>query len=303
MAPWHPTKADMATERDAQSTTRSAAFFDLDGTLIAGSANIPLALAAFKAGFVTPAELLTDLRNNLSFLLKGASDERSAQVRDRILGAVQGRRVAELISLSDSFMDSLVAKLQPAAKAALEEHAAAGHDRVVISASPTEIVGRLADELGLEYGIGTTAEHEGGVYTGRLVGPFCYREGKAEVLRQVAVERGYDLASSYGYSDSISDLPMLRAVGTPVAVNPDAELRSLADAEGWTIIETSSVVRGGVPVPPPSEWVSTALSVPGRAVRIGSWVAVLSAHQASATARGILGSWSVRTRAPRASSS
>jgi HAD superfamily hydrolase (TIGR01490 family) len=293
----------MAPRTPRSATTRSAAFFDLDGTLIAGSANIPLALAAFKAGYVTPAELITDLRNNLSFLLKGASDERSEQVRDRILAAVQGRLAADLVALADDFMDSLVAKVQPAARAALDEHAAAGHDRIVISASPTEIVGRLAEELGLEYGIGTTAEHEEGVYTGRLVGPFCYREGKAEVLRQVAHERGYDLSRSYAYSDSISDLPMLRAVGTPVAVNPDAELRALAVSEGWTIIETSSVSRGGLPVPPPGEWLSTAVSLPGRALRISSWVVVLSAHQASASARGILASWQVSARALRASSS
>ena len=293
----------MAPHAPRSATTRSAAFFDLDGTLIAGSANIPLALAAFKAGYVTPAELVTDLRNNLSFLLKGASDERSEQVRDRILAAVQGRLVADLVALADDFMDSLVAKVQPAARAALEKHAAAGHDRIVISASPTEIVARLAEELGVEYGIGTTAEHEEGVYTGRLVGPFCYREGKAEVLRQVAYERGYDLSRSYAYSDSISDLPMLRAVGTPVAVNPDAELRPLAVSEGWTIIETSSVSRGGLPVPPPGEWLSTAVSLPGRALRISSWVVVLSAHQASASARGILASWQVRTRALRTSSS
>lgn len=280
-----------------------AAFFDLDGTLIAGSANIPLALAAFKAGFVTPAELLRDLHHNLSFLLKGASDERSAQVRDRILAAVEGRRVADLVALADGFMDALVAKVHPAAQTVLEEHAAAGRDRVVISASPTEIVSRFADALGLELGVGTTAEHESGVYTGRLAGPFCYREGKAEVLRILAEERGYDLEASYAYSDSLSDLPMLRAVGVPVAVNPDAALRRLAEEEGWTIVETSTVVRGGIPIPPPSEWWSTAQSLPGRTVRISAWVASLSAHQASATARGILSTWPVRARVPRTSSS
>lgn len=267
---------------------RPAAFFDLDGTLIRGSANIPFALAAFKHGRVTPLELAKDLRNNISFLFKGASDERSAQVRDRILAAVEGHPVAEVVALSDEFMDSLVAQVQPEAWTVLEEHAAAGHDRIIISASPTEIVSRLANELGLELGIGTTSEHVDGVYTGRLSGPFCYREGKAEVLRMVADERGYDLERSFAYSDSISDLPMLKAVGIPVAVNPDAELRLLAEAEAWQVIETSKSTREGVGLPAPATVVSVALSLPSRAIHTTRWLAEAGVGQAKAMATEIL---------------
>ena len=82
-----------------------------------------------------------------------------------------------------------------------------------------------------------------GVYTGRSAGPFTYREGKAEAIRQLAAERGIDLAESYAYSDSESDLPMLRAVGHPVAVNPDAELRSVARTEGWRIMSFDKLGR------------------------------------------------------------
>ena len=143
-------------------------------------------------------------------------------MRDRILAAVAGRRADEVVALSDGFIPDLVASITPAMRAVLDEHASAGRDRVVLSASPTEIVSRLADAAGLERGAGTTSEIDAdGRYTGRLDGPFCYTEGKAEILRAVAREHGYDLAASYAYSDSLSDLPMLEAVGHPVAVNPE----------------------------------------------------------------------------------
>ncbi len=233
--------------RGTSGSARSAAFFDLDGTLIPGSANVPLAKAAFRAGMVTPHELVRDLRHGASFLLKGASDERSEAVRDRILAAVAGRRADEMVALSDGFIPDLVASITPAMRAALDEHASAGRDRVILSASPTEIVSRLAEAAGLERGAGTTSEiDDDGRYTGRLAGPFCYSEGKAQTLRAVAREQGYDLGASYAYTDSMSDLPMLEAVGHPVVVNPEAELRELAEERGWPIVETSRFPRVAV---------------------------------------------------------
>lgn len=232
------------TDIVSSATPRTAAFFDLDGTLIPGSANIPLAKAAFRRGFVTPRELARDLRNGLSFLLQGATDERSAEVRDRILRAVAGHRAAEVEALGDDFLTALIGSLRPAMRDVLDEHRRAGHERIVLSASPTEIVSRFAREAGLDHGRGTAAERDAeGVYTGRLAGPFCYREGKADVMSELARERGYDLAASYAYSDSVSDLPMLRAVGHPVAVNPEPELREVAKTSGWPVLEISSVPR------------------------------------------------------------
>jgi len=217
-----------------------AAFFDLDGTLIKGSANIPLAIAGFRRGFVSKRQLLNDLKNGFFFVLQGATDERSAEVRDRILKAVEGHRVAEVIALGDDFLDKLVASVQPESHELLSMHGSKGDARVILSASPTEIVGPLADRLGLEYGIGTTASRVNGIYSGTLDGPFCYREGKAEILAAMATEHGWDLAECWAYSDSASDLPMLEAVGHPVAVGPDQELREIAGQRGWPIVETDT---------------------------------------------------------------
>ena len=233
------TTAVAAPSTNSADPTTVVAFFDLDGTLIKGSANIPLAVAAFRRGFVTPKELLVDLRNGASFLLKGATDERSAEVRDRILRAVAGRRQDEVVALGDAFLDDLVAKVTPQAAEALAHHGGEGHARVILSASPTEIVSRLAAELGLEHGVGTTSEVVDGRYTGSLDGPFCYREGKAAIMASLAARHGWDLQASYAYSDSVSDLPMLESVGNPVAINPERELLEIATERGWQVIITN----------------------------------------------------------------
>ena len=94
----------------------------------------------------------------------------------------------------------------------------------------------LAHVLVFDGGIGMRSEVRDGVYTGRAAGPFTYREGKAEAIREIAAREGIDLSASFAYSDSESDLPMMRAVGNPVAVNPDAALEKVARAEGWRIM-------------------------------------------------------------------
>ncbi|MBK8468853.1 MAG: HAD-IB family hydrolase [Actinomycetales bacterium] len=224
---------------------RVAAFFDLDGTLIPGSVNIPLAKAAFKAGFVSKRELALDLIRNVSFMLRGVSDTGSAKVRDRILRGVQGQRADDVVGLADGFLDELVMTITPAMREILDEHRAAGHDLVLISASPTEVVQRFAIAAGMDYGTGTTAGRDAdGRFDGTLVGPFCYKEGKAEVMRGLAAEHGYDLARCFAYSDSVSDEPMLAIVGNPVAVNPDHELRLMALAGGWRVVEVGRLRVG-----------------------------------------------------------
>ena len=227
--------------------TTAAAFFDLDRTLIRGSATFPLAVAAFRAGYVPPRDLLRDAVSAVGFIAHGSTDEGSAALRERILRAVAGHPASDVIALGDSFLPKIAASVLPEARALLAEHAARGEARYVVSASPVEIVGRLAGMIGMEGGIGTTSEIDAeGRYTGRLDGPFCYREGKVAHIERIAQEQGYDLADCYAYSDSISDLPFMEAVGHPVAVNPDRELREHARAHGWRIVEVAPAKRFAV---------------------------------------------------------
>lgn len=222
-----------------QASGQSAAFFDLDRTLIKGSANFPLAVAAFKAGYVPPKQLVKDAISAAIFVTRGATDERSDALRQRILDAVAGQRVADVVALGDGFIPKLATTVLPEARLELDRMAAQGIDRYIVSASPIELVQRLADQIGLEGAVATRSEIEGGRYTGRLDGPFCYGEGKVFAIERLAQARGYDLAQCSAYSDSISDIPFLTAVGTPVAVNPDKELRAVARERGWRIIEVT----------------------------------------------------------------
>jgi phosphoserine phosphatase len=116
-------------------------------------------------------------------------------------------------------------------------HEQAGRDVWILSASPIEIVAELAKALDITGGIGTESEIVDGVYTGRLAAPFCYGEGKAEHIRRLAEEHGYDLQQCYSYSDSASDLPMMQIVGNPIAVNPDRPMMAVAHRRGWPVVE------------------------------------------------------------------
>jgi HAD superfamily hydrolase (TIGR01490 family) len=229
------------------SSGPSAAFFDLDRTLISGSSAFDIALAARKAGYLRTTQLARDAVSAVMFKLRGASDGKSDAVRQRILGAVTGMRQEDLVGLNAVVLPKLLDKIRPEARRLLDLHRHAGRATYIVSASPIEIVEPLATTLGMTAGIGTRSTVVGGVYTGELDGPFCYGPGKVDAIGVIARWDGLDLAQCYAYSDSASDLPMLQAVGHPVAVNPDAALERHAVANGWPIVHfsqrTKAVIR------------------------------------------------------------
>jgi HAD superfamily hydrolase (TIGR01490 family) len=223
--------------------TVAAAFFDLDRTLIAGSSAFVFGAAAWRAGMMPTRELLGDARTAIAFRFSGASDEKSNAVRDRILEAIEGRTVDELTALADDVIPRLLDDVRNESQGFIDLHTAAGRDTYLVSASPIEIVRKLAVELGMTGAIATVAETVNEVYTGQLAEPFCYGPAKAAAIRRMADRRAYDLALCYAYSDSASDLPMLEVVGHPVAVNPDKMLEALARSRGWPIVEFSRTAR------------------------------------------------------------
>lgn len=222
---------------------RSAAFFDLDRTLISGSSLYAFGYVAWRNDMVSTRALLQDLRRAFAFRISGSTDDSAAGVRDRVLAAIAGATVDELVALGDDVIPRLVDDVRRESQGFLELHREAGRDTYMVSASPIEIVRRLAAELEMTGAIATVAEVVDGRYTGNLSEPFCYGPGKAEAIAKLAAEREYDLALSYSYSDSVSDLPMLEVVGHPVAVNPDRELERIARARGWPIVEFSRTAK------------------------------------------------------------
>jgi HAD superfamily hydrolase (TIGR01490 family) len=228
---------------DGGSGGRAAAFFDLDKTLMEGSSAFQFARAAYRNGMLSRRQLARDVWANVKFRLQGSTDEATAELRDRIFDSLAGQRVVDLQRLTPDVLGGVLPRLYDQMLRVAWEHQDAGRSVFIVTAASQEMAQMLAHVLHFDGGIGSRSEVHDGVYTGRPAGPFTYREGRAEAIREVAREEGIDLADSYAYSDSESDLPMMRAVGHPVAVNPDSELERVAREEGWQIMRFEKLGR------------------------------------------------------------
>jgi HAD superfamily hydrolase (TIGR01490 family) len=218
-------------------------FFDLDRTLMAGSSGFHWARAARRAGLTTRRQLAGDAWENIRFRLRGSTDEGTVVVRDRVGAFLKGRRVADIERLSPMVLAGVLPRLYPKMLETAYEHQDAGRPVFIVTAASQGTAEMLAHVLFFDGAAGSKLEEADGHYTGRFDGPFCYGEGKPVRMRQLAQERGVDLAESWAYSDSASDLPMLRSVGHPVAVNPDTELARVAREEGWDVMTFETLGR------------------------------------------------------------
>ena len=222
---------------------RGAAFFDLDKTLMEGSSAIHFGRAAYRAGMMSRRQLLADLWANVRFRLEGASDEATSALRQRILDELSGVKVRDLARLGPEVLAGILPRIYSTVLEAAYEHQDAGRPAYVVTAASQELAELLAHVLVLDGAIGTRSEVRDGAYTGNPEGPFVYGEGKAVAIRVMAEREGLDLAESWAYSDSASDLPMLQAVGHPVVVNPDANLERIAKDQGWDVLRFDKLGR------------------------------------------------------------
>lgn len=222
---------------------REAAFFDLDKTLMAGSSGIFFARAAYESGMISRRRLARDAYENLRFRLRGSTDDRADEVRKRVGEMIADVPVRDLQRLSPRVLAGVLPRLYPQMLERAYAHQDAGRLVYIVTAASQEMADLLAHVLAFDGGLGSRSEIIDGRYTGRAAGPFNYREGKVLSMREVAVREVIDLEASYAYSDSESDLPMLRAVGHAVVVNPDADLRRIALQEGWEILHLDRLGR------------------------------------------------------------
>jgi HAD superfamily hydrolase (TIGR01490 family) len=227
----------------AEGPPRAAAFFDLDKTLMAGSSGIFFARAAYESGMISRRRLARDAYENLRFRLRGSTDDRADEVRKRVGEMISGVPVRDLQRLSPRVLAGVLPRLYPQMLERAYAHQDAGRLVYIVTAASQEMADLLAHVLAFDGGLGSRSEIVDGRYTGRAAGPFNYREGKVLSMRELAASESIDLASSYAYSDSESDLPMLRAVGHAVVVNPDADLRRIALEEGWEILHLDRLGR------------------------------------------------------------
>ena len=230
----------MHTDRELR---RAAAFFDLDKTLMAGSSGIFFARAAYETGMISRGRLARDVYENLRFRLRGSTDDRAEEVRKRVGEMIAGVRVRDLQRLSPRVLAGVLPRLYPQMLARAYEHQDAGRLVYILTAASQEMADLLAHVLAFDGGLGSRSEVVDGRYTGRPAGPFNYREGKVISMRELAEREALDLDASFAYSDSESDLPMLRAVRHAVVVNPDRTLRRIALQEGWEGVELDRLGR------------------------------------------------------------
>ena len=216
---------------------RGAAFFDLDKTLMAGSSGIFFARAAYETGMISRSRLALDVYENVRFRLLGSTDDRAEVVRRRVGEMIAGVPVRELARLSPRVLAGVLPRLYPQMLQRAYAHQDAGMPVYILTAASQEMADLLAGVLAFDGGLGSRSEVVDGRYTGRPAGPFNYREGKVLAMQELAAREGIDLSASFAYSDSESDLPMLRAVRHAVVVNPDPALRRIAAEERWEVVE------------------------------------------------------------------
>jgi HAD superfamily hydrolase (TIGR01490 family) len=244
MAAEHSATGGLPPGRPPSPVAGGAAFFDLDKTLMQGSSAFQFARAVYKAGLMSRRQLASDAWADLRFRLRGASDAQSQDLRERIAASLAGVRVRELERLGVPVLIGILPRLYPQMLTIAYGHQDAGRPVYIVTAAAQELAETLARVMAFDGAIGShLSDVDQGVYTGTSSGRFAYREEKAVAIKHLAATEGFDLAASYAYSDSASDLPMLEAVGHAVVVNPDAELEQLARARGWEVLRLDRLGR------------------------------------------------------------
>ena len=229
--------AEVETALHHPTDPARAAFFDVDNTVMQGASIFHLARGLHRREFFTTREILGAAWKQTYFRVVGVEDpDHVAQTRSSALDFIAGHTVTELEELGEEIFDEVMAhRIWPGTRALAQLHLDEGTRVWLVTAAPIEIAQIIARRLGLTGALGTVAEHEDGVYTGRLVGEMLHGPAKAAAVAALAQREGLDLPRCSAYSDSSNDLPMLSLVGDQVAINPDAALRAHAREHGWRI--------------------------------------------------------------------
>ena len=256
--------------------TNTAAFFDLDKTIIAKSSVLAFGRSFYREGLLSRRSIVKSLYAQVVFMLVGADEEKMEKLRVAMSAMTRGWNRDHVASIvRDTLNDVIEPIIYAEALDLFDDHHVAGRRVVIVSSSPTEVVGPLAEFLGADDAIGTRAAVDAeGNYTGDLEF-YAYGAYKAQAVRQLAAREHVNLSMSYAYSDSITDLPMLELVGHPVAVNPDKDLARVAREREWEIREFQHPVRlrDRMPVPPPGPTIAVggALAAAGAGVAVWWW--------------------------------
>lgn len=215
----------------------AGAFFDVDNTLMRGASIYYFARGLAARKMFGPMDLAKMAWGQACYRMRGLENTGHIDAaRQAALAFVAGHRVSDIVSLCEEIYDDTMAdRIWEGTRELAQRHLEAGQRVWLVTASPVELAEIIARRLGLTGALGTVAESVDGLYTGRLVGGLLHGEAKAAAVEALAAREGLDLARCSAYSDSANDLPMLRLVGHPAVVNPDAELRAEARTNQWPV--------------------------------------------------------------------
>ena len=240
----------------AAADARSAAFFDLDKTVISKASMVAFSRPLHRAGMLSRRMMLRAAWGQILYAQFGATPEKLEKLRASVLALTTGWDQAEISAI---VREALAEVIEPIvfdeALQRIRQHQSWGHKVFIVSASPEEVVAPIAQLLGVDEAVATRAElDEHGRYSGRTE-RYVYAEEKVAAITEVAERDGLDLDHCWAYSDSATDVPMLAAVGHPVAVNPDRELARAAKDRGWMVERFTLEVplRERVPMPAPKQ--------------------------------------------------
>jgi len=259
----------------ADDATRIAAFFDLDKTVIAKASMVAFSRPLHRAGMLTRRLMLKAAWGQLVYQTMGASPEKLEKLRESVLQLTKGWDQVEISAIvRDTIGDVIEPIVYEEALDRIRAHQEWGHKVFIVSASPEEVVAPIAQLLGVDEAIATRAElDDGGRYSGRTE-RYVYAEEKVVAIIEAAARDGLDLDHCWAYSDSATDIPMLAAVGHPVAVNPDRELTRAARQRGWQVeqfrLEVPLRERVSMPAPKQAAAVGGGAAAAG-AVALGMW--------------------------------
>jgi HAD superfamily hydrolase (TIGR01490 family) len=248
----------------------SAAFFDLDKTIIAKSSTLAFGRPFYQGGLINRRTVLRSAFAQFVFALSGADEDQMDRMRDYLTAMCAGWDVQQIRDIVNETLHEIIDPLvYDEAVELITEHKAAGRDVVIISSSGDEVVRPIGEMVGADHVIATRMVVREGRYTGEI-DFYAYGPYKAEGLRALALERGYDLDDSYAYSDSITDVPMLDAVGHPFVVNPDKALRKVALDNQWPMLSFTNAVPlrerlSGLKPPQPATSAAMAATIAGLA--------------------------------------
>jgi HAD superfamily hydrolase (TIGR01490 family) len=219
--------------RNARPQPRIGAFFDMDKTLISENSGTLYMKYRYERGEVSGFDLVKGLGAYLRY--KAGVLDIAAWTRNAML-EFRGQSERTLTREARRWFDEMVAEtIYPEAEEVVRWHQAQGHVVAIVSGSTKFVVRPLAERLGIKHFLYTRLEVDHGRFTGRVVEPICFEEGKIYWLQQFIEEQNVDLAKSWFYTDSITDLPLLDLVGHPVVTNPDPFLYREAARRQWPV--------------------------------------------------------------------